>query len=168
MSAEWIIAKTKPSQEQYAALNIRRQPHAQAEPYVPLFFDKRRSMRVALFPSYIFVKIRDGYFHFLNSTFGISSVMLSTNGPATVSKNVIKELKARENKNGVILLPEQIATSLTVGSKLTIQQRRGHNPFNGLTGLYQGMESRDRVSILLSLLGREVTVSVRTTDVIAA
>lgn len=146
---EWILARTKPAREQLAARNIRRQNH---EYYLAQFFDKRRCLRRSLFPSYIFVLIFDREYGFLNNTFGISRVMSCGDDPAVVNPAVIEELRSRENKNGIIQLPEQAQDEVMANLKPGDSVRVTEGPFVGFNALYQGMSSHSRVKILLSLL----------------
>ena len=72
--------------------------------------------------------------------------------PARVPDDVIAELHDRE-RNGVIKLPpppKPIAPFIA-GDELRIRS----GPFTGLHGLYAGMAPRERIFVLLRMLGGE-------------
>jgi transcriptional antiterminator RfaH len=76
-------------------------------------------------------------------------VRLVTNGgvPAAVPAAVIAALRARE-RDGLIELPAR-PPKFRPGDQVRVLQ----GPFAGLTGLYHGQKPRDRVAVLLQLLG---------------
>lgn len=149
MAADWILARTKPSAERTAAHNIARQHH---EFYLPYFYDRQRHRRQVLFASYIFVKVKDCCWSFLRGTIGIRGLVEFGGNPAIVPKQVIKDLKKRENRHGNIILPEQV--DLEYGDKVLVKA----GPFIGKTGLYEGMTSQTRASVLLMILSQQTPV----------
>jgi len=146
--AEWIVVRTKPCQEMWAAKNVRRQQH---DYYLPQFFCKRLKRRRPLFPSYLFVRVFNRRYDFLRNTFGIAKVMACGDAPATVAPAVIEALSARENQNGVIQLPEEVHDDVLAKLKPGDSVRVTEGPFIGFKALYQGMTAHNRVKILLSL-----------------
>jgi len=151
MGADWILARTKPSAERTAAHNIARQHH---EFYLPYFYDRQRKRRQVLFASYIFVKVVDCCWSFLRGTIGVRGVVEFGDTPAIVPKRIIKELKARENKHGNIILPEQV--ELELGDKVLVRS----GPFIGKTGLYEGMTSQTRANVMLMVLNQHTPVNI--------
>lgn len=151
MAADWILARTKPSAERTAAHNIARQHH---EFYLPYFYDRRLRRRQVLFASYIFVKVVDCCWSYLRGTIGIRGLVEFGGNPAIVPKQVIRELKKRENKHGNIILPEQV--ELETGDKVLVRA----GPFIGKTGLYEGMTTQTRASVLLMVLNQQTPVSI--------
>jgi transcription antitermination factor NusG len=74
--------------------------------------------------------------------------------PAAVPDSVISALKARE-RGGLIELPRP--PKFHPGDRLRVL----HGPFIGQTGLYAGMRPRERVEVLLAILGgQKVTLAV--------
>jgi transcriptional antiterminator RfaH len=67
-------------------------------------------------------------------------------GPAAVAEAVIEDLKARET-GGLIELPQP--PKFRPGDRLRVL----HGPFAGHIGLYAGMKPRERIEVLLALLG---------------
>jgi len=157
----WIVAKTQAGREAWAGLNIERQGYSY---YLPVFseivLDKRRQKvekTRCLFPRYIFVET-DGCWHFLTGTFGVTGVLLEAEGegPATVPKKVIDQLRARQDSEGRVILPEAPKRFL-FGQKVTVTE----GPFSGHIGIYQGATVQQRKKVLLDLLGRRTQILIQ-------
>ena len=67
-------------------------------------------------------------------------------GPAAVPEAVIEDLKGSET-GGLIDLPRP--PKFRPGDRLRVM----HGPFAGHVGLYAGMKPRERVEVLLAILG---------------
>lgn len=150
MLGTWVVACTKPQHEFIAARNVSRQG---CEYYLPRFYD-RQSRRVrVLFPSYIFVKLLNERFHFLFSTAGVTRLLTSTGGlPSPVPLAVIDSIQMME-REGLVHLPDR--DEFTVGQSVVVT----HGPFKSQIGIYQGMNGRDRVTVLLSLFGHRSKIN---------
>lgn len=75
------------------------------------------------------------------------------NSPAPVPEEVIDELKAREDANGFVKLPQR--PRFAPGDKVRVTG----GAFCDCVGLYECTSSHERVAILLELLGRKVRIS---------
>jgi transcriptional antiterminator RfaH len=73
-------------------------------------------------------------------------IVLAGGVPAVVPEGVIMALKARET-GGLIDLPRP--PKFHPGDRVRVL----HGPFAGLTGLYHGQKPRERVEVLLAILG---------------
>jgi transcriptional antiterminator RfaH len=80
--------------------------------------------------------------------------------PAKVPDSVITDLRRREHK-GAIELPK--LPGLHAGDKVRIVR----GAFHGHLGLYEGMRPRERVDVLLQLLGGACRVTLAKSDVVA-
>jgi transcriptional antiterminator RfaH len=147
-SGGWIVARSKPRQELYARENVLRQGF---ECYVPRFREDNQ-VRV-LFPGYVFVNT-PGPWRFLTGTFGVMDVVLNAESPSRLPEKIVSELRARENGSGYVDIPQE-----RFARNQQVRLRSGL--FEGQVGLYQGQPGRDRVKVLLSLLGRLTSVTVR-------
>lgn len=157
----WGLVVTQPLSERRALTHLLRQEY---ECYWP----RVKSVRVVggrkievpqgLFSRYIFVKLA-GRWRSLLGTFGISQVVLVGDEPAVVSDSVVQELKAREDKEGFIVLPSK---DRMLRFNQTVRVTGGK--FSGHIGLYQGMSSRQREIVLLNILGRSVRVELAAGD----
>jgi transcriptional antiterminator RfaH len=112
-----------------------------------------------LFPGYCFVLIVSQWWAARWSP-GVIRIVLDGAVPARVPDQVIDEIRRREVR-GVVELPKP--PGLEVGDRVRVTR----GPLVGLTGLYQGMNGRQRVDILLSILGGACRVTLAKSDVAA-
>ena len=146
--AYWTAARYMLAQEGLALHFLRL---AGFEVYLPRLREQRivRGRRVEvtppLFPGYCFVAI-ELQWHAAHRAPGTNGLVMNGGGPAHVPDNVIAELRSREH-NGLIELAK--LRGLRVGSRVKVTA----GPFAGQFGLFAGMRPRDRVTVLLTLLG---------------
>lgn len=150
-TAEWLIVRTQPRREFWAAENVRRQGYAF---YLPQIFNQRFLRREPLFPSYLFVNVYDRIYSWLRGTFGVSHVIMHGPDPAIVRDAIIDELHKRENKHGVIELPKP--TRFRKGDK--VHFRYGAFASDYRVAIYDGQAPQQRVRVLLEMLGQHVPV----------
>jgi transcriptional antiterminator RfaH len=112
-----------------------------------------------LFPGYCFILIVSQWWAARWSP-GVIRIVLDGAVPARVPDQVISEIRRREVR-GVVELPKP--PGLEVGDRVRVTR----GPLVGLTGLYQGMNGRQRVDILLSILGGACRVTLVRSDVAA-
>jgi transcriptional antiterminator RfaH len=124
--------------------------------YLPRLRERRvvRGRRIEvhppLFPGYAFVAIVLQW-HGARWCPGVLNLIMDGPRPARVPDAVIAELRARE-RAGLIELPPP--RSLKRGDAVRVV----HGPLRGLRGLYDGMKPRDRVAVLLQILGDQQRV----------
>lgn len=117
-----------------------------------------------LFPRYLFVALditRDRW-RTIPSTFGVSQIVLAGEQPASISGDVIEQIRARENDDGYVAL------GLPSGVALGSHVRLIDGIFADAKGVLERIADDRRVAILLQLLGREVRVFVPASSVSAA
>jgi transcriptional antiterminator RfaH len=157
----WIVARSHPSREAWAAEQCTRQGFSV---FLPRILElnghgaRRAALAKALFPSYLFIEIEQRWRPLL-STFGIRSVVMRGEAPDIVPLGVIEQLRRRQDPDGFIELPKRQR-----GDRIRI--RRG--PFAGHQGLVAGMSAHERVRVLLGVLGGQTTVIVAERDVVDA
>lgn len=161
---QWIVARTQPKREAWAAENVAKQGYEYYLPRVaraPSRKERKRTGELSsepLFPRYLFVRTA-GQWRWLTGTFGISSVVVIGTSPAVINDAVIARLRSIEDPDGLVCLPERVklrpgqAVDLTGGI------------LAGQKGIYQGDAPHDRVKVLLDYLGRKTTVLVPSGDV---
>jgi transcription antitermination factor NusG len=149
----WAVAQTQPRRE---AIAIRYLADAGIETYLPRIADRNRI--VPLFPCYLFVRIMDRW-HPIKNCIGITRVLLSGERPAILSDSVIMEIRARENRNGLVKLPPKYK----IGDRVKIV----NGAFCHCIGLYDGMTGRQRERVLLEFLGRMVPLELEARDISA-
>jgi transcriptional antiterminator RfaH len=155
----WYVVQTQINAEAKAACNLVRQGF---EIYLPRYLKRRSHARkidkvaAPLFPRYMFVHIdiATQRWRSVQSTYGVSHLVLNGSDPAPVAEQVIDALKARHDTSGYVKLDQR--PNFAIGEKVRVLA----GVFAENLGLFDGMADRDRVAILLELLGRKVRVSI--------
>ena len=163
----WYVVQTQPNAESKAVIHLGRQGFAT---YLPRHLKRRRHARrvdvvaAPLFPRYLFVEIDMAIqrWRSICSTVGVSRLISAGDVPTPVPDHVVAILKGREDANGFIQLERQ--PQFRVGDKIRVRE----GIFSDCLGLYDGMPDRDRVAVLLDLLGRKVRVLLDAEAVVAA
>ncbi|MBS0246930.1 MAG: transcriptional activator RfaH [Proteobacteria bacterium] len=166
-SGHWYVAQTHPNAENTAVTHLNRQGFVT---YLPRYLKRRRHARrvdtvaAPLFPRYLFVEIDTSAqrWRSIYSTVGVSQLVGSGEVPTAISEQVVASLRQREGEDGLIKLDHR--PTYAVGDKVRVLD----GVFYDCLGLYDGMAERDRVAILLDLLGRKVRVVVDAESVVAA
>jgi transcriptional antiterminator RfaH len=144
----WAAAQLQP-QRDALALHFLRQ--AGFETYAPRLRERRtvhgrKVVRTPLlFPAYAFVFIRMQW-HAARWAPGVIRLVMDGASPARVPDSVIDEIRARE-RGGLIELPKSPLAQL--GDRVRVTA----GPFANHVGLYAGMRPRERVEVLLRILG---------------
>jgi transcriptional antiterminator RfaH len=162
----WHVVQTHVHAEAKAQMHLRRQGF---ETYLPRYLKRRRHARrteqVAspLYPSYLFVTFNPAIHRWrsIHSTVGVARLVCTGDVPATVDGAIVNGLKGRENMHGFIELARPQFAS---GDKVRVRD----GVFCDCLGLFEGMGDRERVAILLDLLGRKVRVLLDEELVVAA
>ena len=157
----WACAVSRPNHEAIAAVNLQRQGF---DFYYPRFKSQKRPSDSPvirpLFPRYIFVHIEDQW-RSITGTRGISYVLLGEEGPLTVSDAIIKGLKGRE-VGGLyqLVAPPRFKTGDTV--------KAIEGPLLGFPLIYEGMDSHERVRVLVEMFGQKSKVTIEEKLLVAA
>jgi transcriptional antiterminator RfaH len=163
---EWYVVQTQVNAEAKAARNLIRQGF---EIYLPRYLKRRSHARKIekvpspLFPRYMFVQIdmATQRWRSIQSTFGVSHLVCNGADPSPVAQQVLSALKAREDESGYVKLDQR--PKFALGEKVRVLA----GAFAENLGLFDGQADRDRIAILLDLLGRKVRVSIEA-DMVAA
>jgi transcriptional antiterminator RfaH len=162
--AFWSVVQTESQREQVAADFLKRDGF---ESYLPKIAVKgtkngvKRERVVALFPSYLFVRIVGGQWYNIRWTIGVVRLLTFDGLPAPISDNIVNTIRKRENADGIIRLPK--TGGLRRGQSVRISQ----GSFADHVGIFDGMTGPDRVRVLIELLGRSVPVSIPKRDIVA-
>jgi transcriptional antiterminator RfaH len=160
--AYWSVAQLQPApgRDQVA---LRYLHLAGFETYQPRLRERRivRGRRVVvqppLFPGYLFIRIEQQWYA-ICSTPGVIRLIRAGDCPARVPDAVINELRGREH-NGLIELAKP--PRLRPGDPVRIVR----GIFSGHRALYVGQTSRERIMLLLSLLGGQRRIELPKDDV---
>lgn len=166
-NARWYVVQTHVHAESKAAAHLMRQGYAI---YLPRYLKRRRHARrvdmvaAPLFPRYLFVGIdrMTQRWRSILSTVGVTQLVRHGDDPAAVPVGVVEALRGREDERGLIKL--DLRPSFAPGAKIRVVE----GVFSDCLGLFEGMADRDRVAILLDLLGRKVRVVLDGVSVAAA
>ena len=127
--------------------------------------EARRIETVAapLFPRYLFVAIDLNMqrWRSICSTVGISRLVCNGDDPTPVPMGIVEALRSREDAGGFIKL--DCRPRFRAGDKVRVLD----GAFSSCFGLFEGTAERERIAILLDLLGRKVRV-VLGADLVAA
>ncbi|HXT16677.1 MAG TPA: transcription termination/antitermination NusG family protein [Gemmatimonadaceae bacterium] len=107
----WQLIYTKPRCEAWAEVNLRNQGFVVLGPRT-----RGRTSLVPLFPRYLFVGGQPAHpFERLRNTRGVAKVVYCGDYPARVEPDVIRQLRARMNANGVVTPDAPTRTGLFSG-----------------------------------------------------
>ena len=91
-------------------------------------------------------------------------LMCDEENPSRLPQGVVDELREREAPDGVIKFDTKRRRRFGPGAKVCIK----HGVMVGFSGIVERLQSRDRVTVLLDLLGRKTSVLLRETELTAA
>jgi transcriptional antiterminator RfaH len=149
----WCAARLQAQHEQYA---LHCLAVAGYQSYYPRLRERRnrfgRKVEILppLFPGYAFVAI-ELQWHAARWCPCVINLIMDGAAPARVPDSVIAEIKSREVR-GAVELPKP--PGLRTGDRVKILA----GPFAGHLGLYAGMKPRQRVEVLLQILGGQSRV----------
>lgn len=163
----WYVVQTRPYAEARAADQLRRQGF---EIYLPRYLKQRCHARrteticAALFPRYLFVAfdMATERWHCIRSTQGVAHLVGGEDGPAAIPDVVLADIRKREDGGGMIRVDTTVP--LRKGERVKITG----GVLSVCSGFFEGLADKDRVAILLDMLGRRVRVVVDKATVVAA
>ena len=156
----WYVVHTKPRGEETALFHLRRQNF---DAYLPLHLKKRSHARRIdwvprpLFPNYMFVAMDTDQTRWrsIRGTIGVNGLVCNGERPSAVPDGIVEAIRVRENENGFVELNRD--DLFKKGERVEI----AGGPFAETSGIFECADSKDRVVVLLSLLGREVRTRVK-------
>ena len=155
----WYVAQTHSHAEATAIGHLRRQGF---EAYLPQYRKTRRHarrterVRAPLFPGYLFIALdvaRERW-RSIRSTVGIRGLICDGETPVAVPDGIVDGIRAREDDEGLVEVPSMPAFASGEAVRIT------GGPMRDQVGLFECATDRDRVVVLLTLLGRQVRWSV--------
>ena len=155
---QWYLVYAKPRQETIAQMNLERQGYSA---YLPLVRQPRRhkgrmiSVVAPMFPRYLFIQLDQHTDNWgpIRSTFGVVSIVRFGQAAATVPDDLIELLRSRDDDSGIQVLPIE---QYRHGAKVRITE----GGFAGYEGIFVAHSGRDRVTVLLQVLGRHTRARV--------
>lgn len=162
----WYVARTHARAEAQAMAHLARQGF---QTYLPRVRKRRRHARrvdmvtAPLFPRYLFVafdRTRDSW-RAISSTIGVAQLLCMGETPLAVPEGVVAAIRARQGEDGLVALAPE--PRFEKGAMVRIVA----GPMSRQIGLFDGLSERDRVVVLLDLLGREIKVEMGDTAIAA-
>jgi transcriptional antiterminator RfaH len=148
----WYLVYAKPRREMVAQANLARQGY---EIYLPLIRQarKRQGRRVTvvgpMFPRYLFIHLDSQSDNWgpIRSTLGVASLVRFGQHAAQLPDDLVTALRRREDMQGVQVLPTK---EFRPGSRVRISE----GSLAGYEGVFLAKSGRDRVVLLLDILGK--------------
>lgn len=155
---DWFVVRTKARQEGRAINHLQEQGFKVYCPYILKYGAlKEESGRQVLFPGYCFVESGEQSVSSISSTPGVIALVSFGPGgkPALVNADVLAEIRR------VVAFYGEKSPGLQSGDVVSLKA----GPFKGFQALYS-KRSKDRVEVLLTVLGRQQRVLVPANHVI--
>jgi transcriptional antiterminator RfaH len=157
----WACAQLQPRRENLALGGLKLRGY---EVFCPRILERRRvrgrreaTVEVMLFPLYVFVAIVAGRWYDAVAVPGVNRLIGHGTEPSHVPDRVIDEIRKRE-RDGVVELPQR---GLALGDHVRVTS----GPFYDHIGLYAGQPARERVTVLLAILGAHQRVTLPAANV---
>ncbi len=155
----WFVVYTLPAKEIVARQHLKEQGY---EVYLPMFKKTRRHARRVdevlqpLFPRYLFVglDVKIDSWRAVNGTRGVAYLLLNDGHPLGIPTSIIEGLQAEEDEQG--LVPITCVETFVKGEKLRIVD----GTFKDQIAVFEAMDDKKRVQLLLSFLGRDTKISI--------
>jgi transcriptional antiterminator RfaH len=163
----WYVVQTHSHCEGRAVQHLARQGF---ETYFPRYLKRRRHARridvvvAPLFPGYLFVAIDRSIqrWRSIQSTIGVVRLLCNGDAPCEVPPAILNEIRRQESSDGYVALRSMPA--FNPGDAIRIVD----GAFAECLGLFDQMRDRERVSVLLNLLGRKVRLTLSAENIAAA
>ena len=148
---KWLIAQIKPNSYDVAIRNLERQGFKTFLPKMEITQRKENKFlvrNVYVFPGYMFVCFNPDIITWtkINSTYGVSKILTSSNKPAEISSDLILELKNRYEFNSNTLQNEK----LQQGDVIKFHK----GPFVDLFAKVESVDEKNRIWVLLETMGK--------------
>jgi len=163
----WYVIHAHSNQEFRAKLNLQRQNYFI---YLPQYIGTRKHARKVekilkpLFPRYLFIQLNLLHDNIasINSTFGVNKIVAFGNEPSIISNEVIKNLMVQEDNQGN--LDSIVNSRFKIGENIKIKE----GVLKGNNAIFMGINENQRVSVLLSMMGRKLNISMPSLSVQAS
>lgn len=163
LSKSWYLVYAKPRQEEVARAQLERQGYMVYLPRARQMRRRqgRRVMTVEpLFPRYLFISLdtKTDNWGPIRSTLGVACLVRFGLLPALIPDTLVHFLKDREGAAG---LHEWAEPDYHEGDRVQVVE----GAFHGYTGILLARNSRERVVVLLDILGRPVPTQVAVSQI---
>lgn len=155
-TAGWYAVAARPRMEEVACQQLTAQDYEAYLPYTQLrkrVQNQWRWVREPLFPGYLFLRVslltRD--IGPVRSTRGVRGLVRMGAEYAPVSEQIIRQIQASEARLLAAASPDTSLVPFRPGDRVRFEG----SSFSGIEGVFRLARSRDRLEILVTLLGQE-------------
>jgi len=154
--ARWYAIHTLPRREFGARAQLEAQSYAV---FLPRHLKtvrharKLRTIDAPFFPRYLFVRLdlsRDRW-RSINSTFGVARIIMNRDRPIAVPEGIVESLQARLEPDAATARDD----GLRIGQRVEVMV----GPFANLVGELERFDGKERVRVLLQIMGSLASVS---------
>ena len=153
----WYVVYTRTGMERMALGHLEAQGYTA---YLPRRLKERRharridTIKVPLFPRYLFVSLDLNIdpWRAINGTYGVNHLVVMGDRPSAVPQGVVEAIRTRENAEGLI----EVVEPCPYRTGEVVEITRG--ALADQTGIFKCVDDKQRVTLLLGLLGREMEV----------
>ena len=164
--SRWYVAQTHPHAEEKAFAHLQRQGF---RAYLPRYRKSRRHarkvdiVRAPLFPGYLFVRldVTAERWRPIRSTVGVMRLICDGDTPVAVPEGIVEDIIAKESEEGLLEITDPAPWK--PGDTVEVI----HGPLTGQVGWFQRLADKDRIMVLLELLGRKVAMPVKRAAVVS-
>ena len=153
----WFLVQFKPNNHIIAEQNLKNQNYRTflpVEEKVLTRYGKKIAVKTPLFPGYLFVNFSLNHDRWskINSTFGVSKLLLQNNKPQIIPQKIMHELIDRCDENGNLLPPK----NMKKGDEVMVI----NSAFSKFISTIDQIDSKNRIWVLMNILGRETRVEI--------
>jgi transcriptional antiterminator RfaH len=153
----WFAAMTQPHREGVAVDNLQRQgfyTFSPLERVVRRHARKTIATTAPVFRGYVFVRLDPlrARWRSINGTLGVRSLVTSGDAPLPVQVGVVETLIASTDADGFLKFVDPLQPGMTV--------RLREGPFADQLGVIERLDGRNRLILLMSLMGGQVRAGV--------
>ena len=148
----WLVATYKINETKRTESNLSNQ---KLNYYLPKIKVKNSNFNLseeALFPGYIFINARLEYYPIIKYTKGIKKILKFGNSIAILTNNEINSIKSIEKLSKT----KPIISNINVGQEAIVSD----GPFKGTLVKVCSLPSKDRIEVLLTILGSSRRVKI--------
>lgn len=156
----WFAVQTKANLEYFVIKKLKSNNYKTYIPAYETTVSHARSFKKVvkpLFPNYFFVELDENStgFREINYTSGVVSILNSGYEPIIVPNTIISNFRNLEDGNGFI----NLAKTLNYYEGQNVKINSG--VFKGKIGSFIGLNGKDRILVLLNILGKSIRVPVK-------
>ena len=148
---KWYLLKTKPRQEKIALANLENQDYDSYCPYATI-----NNKIVVLFPGYLFIHLDETSDNWgpIRSTKGVLNFVRFGLSYAKISNKIIDFIKENEFNTSQKL---KYLNDFKTGDNVEITE----GVFKNCVAIFESFKSDERVTLLMNIMGRQQTISVK-------